>query len=54
MLRYLKSDLTQLIFTSSKSTIETYFTPFSGVSIVGFEQVNVSWVGSVSGIFKHI
>ena len=23
----------------------TYFTPFSCVSIVDFEQVNVSWVG---------
>ena len=22
----------------------TYFTPFSSVSIVGFEQVNVCWV----------
>ena len=44
----------QLTFTSLKSTIEplclkfycqlwTYFTPFSDVSIVDFEQVNVSW-----------
>ena len=44
-------------FTSSKSTIETpeksvnnmfkfwtYFSPFSGVSIVDLEQLNVSWV----------
>ena len=23
---------------------QTYFTPFSSVSIVDFEQVNVSWV----------
>ena len=47
---------TQLIFTCSKSTIETlekrmkycklwtYFTTFSCVSIVDFEHVNVSWV----------
>ena len=44
----------QLTFTCSKSTVETperrqwrqwiYFTPFSSVSIVEFEQVNVSWV----------
>ena len=26
----------------SKLTIKTYFTPFSSVSIVGFEQLNVS------------
>ena len=48
---------TQLTFTCSKSietpetceicsvfTRMTYFTPFSSISIVGFEQVNVSWV----------
>ena len=44
--------ITQLTFTCSKSTIETiekgvkyvqtYFTPFSTVCIVDFEQVNVS------------
>ena len=26
------------------NNVWTYFTPFSNVSIVGFEQVNVSWV----------
>ena len=26
----------------------TYFTPFSSVSIVGFEQVNVSWGTAIS------
>ena len=30
---------------NSKLTIKTYSTPFSSVSIVEFEQVNVSWVG---------
>ena len=27
-----------------KLTIKTQFTPFSSVSIVGFEPINVSWV----------
>ena len=30
----------------------TYFTPFSSVSIAGFEQVNVSWV--ISGNFGRL
>ena len=32
------------IFTCSKSTMETLEKPFSIVSFVDFEQVNVSWV----------
>ena len=48
-------NITQLTFTCSKLTIETLkkavfivnfehiFTPFSSVSVVDIEQVNVSW-----------
>ena len=42
-------ELIQLTFTCSKSTIRTlwtYFTPFSNVSIVEFERVNISWLCS--------
>ena len=28
----------------TRTTSTTYFTPFSGVSIVDFEQLNVNWV----------
>ena len=49
-LRLLQKGKSQLIFTFSKSPIETlekgvtYFTSFSSVSIIDFEQVTVSWV----------
>ena len=41
--------LSQPTITCSKATIETleqdiYFTPWSSVSIVNFEQINASWV----------
>ena len=35
---------------NNKNTRTTYFTPFSSVSIVDFEQVNVRWV---IAFFKH-
>ena len=31
----------------SELTIKTYFTPFASISVVEFEQVNVSWVTTI-------
>ena len=33
-----------MIKVNNKNTTTTSFTPFSSVSIVDFEQVNVTWV----------
>ena len=38
--------------TTSATSFQTYFTPFSSVSIVDFEQVNFCWV-SVASIQLH-
>ena len=38
----------------SKLTVKTFFTPFSTVSIVDFEQVNVIWDISISFYLKKI
>ena len=42
-----------LIVLSNKDSIFSYFTPFSSVSIVDFEQVNVSWVVAWNGLKCH-
>ena len=36
------------------TSVTSYFTPFSGVSIVDFEQVNVSWVTAALSKVSHV
>ena len=38
---------------NTRKTSVKYFTPFSSVSVVDFEQVNVSWGSSSRGFLFH-